>query len=190
MDPGIIAIIVIAGLAAIALLYGIAIYNGLVGRRNQVENAWRQIDVQLKRRHDLIPNLVEIVKDYMGYEQETLQAVIEARAKALGAHDGPREESIAAEGLLGAALGQLFALSESYPELKANETVMKLQEELTTTENRISFARQHYNDSVMSLNTKIEIFPSNLIARNFGFTRETYFEVPEGETEPVKVDLR
>jgi len=177
-------------LLAVPAVVVILLYNGLVAKRNQSENAWRQIDVQLKRRYDLIPNLVEVVKDYMDYEQETLREVVEARSKAMAAHDGPRDASMAAEGLLGAALGKLFAVFENYPDLKANQNVMRLQEELTTTENRIAFARQHYNDSVMGLNNAVESFPGNLIAGLFGFRRQSYFEVPEVETAPIAVDLR
>ena len=167
---------------------GIVFYNRLVGLNNQVKNAWRQIDVQLKRRHDLIPNLVEVVKDYMSYEQETLQKVIQARNQAVSAHNP--EEAIAAEGVLGGALGKLFALMENYPDLKANENVARLMEELSATENRISFSRQFYNDSVMALNNGVQSFPSNVIAGMFGFREATYFEVPETETAVPKVDLR
>ena len=167
---------------------GIVFYNRLVGLNNQVKNAWRQIDVQLKRRHDLIPNLVEVVKDYMSYEQETLQKVIQARNQAVSAHNP--EEAIAAEGVLGGALGKLFALMENYPDLKANENVARLMEELSATENRISFSRQFYNDSVMALNNGIQSFPSNVVAGMFGFREATYFEVPETETAVPKVDLR
>jgi len=167
---------------------GIVFYNRLVGLNNQVKNAWRQIDVQLKRRHDLIPNLVEVVKDYMSYEQETLQKVIQARTRAVSAHSP--EEAIAAEGVLGSALGKLFALMENYPDLKANENVARLMEELSATENKISFSRQFYNDSVMALNNSVQSFPSNIVAGMFGFRDATYFEVPETETEVPKVDLR
>jgi LemA protein len=169
-------------------LLGILFYNRLVGLGNQVKNAWRQIDVQLKRRHDLIPNLVEVVKDYMSYEQETLQKVIQARNQAVGAHSP--EEAIAAEGVLGGALGKLFALMENYPDLKANENVARLMEELSATENKISFSRQFYNDSVMALNNGIQSFPSNIVAGLFGFREATNFEVPETETAVPKVDLR
>ena len=169
-------------------LLGILFYNRLVGLNNQVKNAWRQIDVQLKRRHDLIPNLVEVVKDYMSYEQETLQKVIQARNQAVGAHSP--EEAIAAEGVLGGALGKLFALMENYPDLKANENVARLMEELSATENKISFSRQFYNDSVMALNNGIQSFPSNIVAGMFAFREATYFEVPETETAVPKVDLR
>ncbi len=179
------------GLVAIIVgtpLLGITLYNRLVNLRNQVRNAWRQIDVQLKRRHDLIPNLVETVKDYMSYEQETLEKVVQARNQAVGANNP--EEAIAAEGILGAALGKLFALMEAYPDLKANESVARLMEELSATENKISFSRQFYNDSVMSLNNGVQAFPSNIVAGMFGFQEATYFEVPEAEIVVPKVDIR
>ena len=166
----------------------IGIYNGLVALRNQVKNAWAQIDVQLKRRHDLIPNLVEVVKDYMSYEQETLQKVIEARQAAVNA-SGVADTS-QAENMLTGALRQLFALVENYPDLKANQNVAQLQEELTSTENKIAFARQYYNDSVMRLNNKVEQFPSNLIAGATGFSKEEHYDIPAEERENVKVDLR
>jgi LemA protein len=167
---------------------GILLYNRLVNLRNQVKNAWRQIDVQLKRRHDLIPNLVEVVKDYMSYEQETLEKVIQARNQAVGASGA--EEAIAAETLLGGAMGKLFALMENYPDLKANENVSRLMEELSSTENKISFSRQFYNDSVMSLHNGLQEFPSNIVAGMFGFKEAPYFEVPEVEMAAPKVDLR
>ena len=183
----------IFGWAIVALiiavpLFGVVLYNRLVGLRNQVKNAWRQIDVQLKRRHDLIPNLVEVVKDYMSYEHETLEKVIQARSQAVSA--GSPEEAIAAEGILSGALGKLFALMENYPDLKANENVSRLMEELSATENKISFSRQFYNDSVMALNNAVEAFPSNIVAGMFGFHQATYFEVPEAEAATPKVDLR
>lgn len=185
MDVGtIILLVVIIGLP----LFGVSLYNRLVSLRNQVQNAWRQIDVQLKRRHDLIPNLVETVKDYMSYEQETLEKVIQARNQAVSA--ATPEQAIAAEGVLGGMMGKLFALMENYPDLKANENVNRLMEELSGTENKISFARQFYNDSVMSLNTAIESFPSNLIAGWFGFKQASYFEVLETEMATPRVDLR
>ena len=179
---------VLVGIIVGVPLLGILFYNRLVGLNNQVKNAWRQIDVQLKRRHDLIPNLVEVVKDYMSYEQETLQKVIQARTQAVSAHSP--EEAIAAEGVLGGALGKLFALMENYPDLKANENVARLMEELSATENKISFSRQFYNDSVMALNNGVQSFPSNIVAGMFGFREATYFEVPETETAVPKVDLR
>jgi LemA protein len=179
--------LIVALIVAIPL-WGVALYNRLVGLRNQVKNAWRQIDVQLKRRHDLIPNLVEVVKDYMSYEQETLEKVIQARNQAVSA--STPEAAIAAEGILGGALGKLFALMENYPDLKANENVSRLMEELSATENKIAFSRQFYNDSVMSLNNAVQEFPSNIVAGMFRFTEATYFEVPETETATPKVDLR
>ena len=179
---------VLVGIIIGVPLLGILFYNRLVGLNNQVKNAWRQIDVQLKRRHDLIPNLVEVVKDYMSYEQETLQKVIQARTQAVSARNP--EEAIAAEGVLGGALGKLFALMENYPDLKANENVARLMEELSATENKISFSRQFYNDSVMALNNSVQSFPSNIVAGMFGFREATYFEVPETETAVPKVDLR
>lgn len=175
-------------LVVIVITAAITLYNNLVNLRNQVKNAWRQIDVQLKRRHDLIPNLVEVVKDYMAYEQETLEKVILARNSAVSARDPA--EAIAAEGLLGGALGKLFALMENYPDLKANENVNRLMEELSTTENKIAFSRQFYNDSVMALNNAVETFPSNLIASMFAFKHATYFEVAEAETATPTVNLR
>ena len=179
--------VIVAIIIGVPLL-GIVLYNSLVSLRNQVKNAWRQIDVQLKRRHDLIPNLVEVVKDYMSYEQETLEKVIQARSQAVSA--GSPEEAIAAEGILSGALGKLFALMENYPDLKANENVSRLMEELSATENKISFSRQFYNDSVMALNNGVEAFPSNIVAGVFGFHQATYFEVAEAEAATPKVDLR
>jgi LemA protein len=171
----------------VAIIGSIALYNSLVRLRNQVESAWRQIDVQLKRRHDLIPNLIEAVKGYMQFERETLTRVVEARAKAIGAPD--QASRVAAENQLTAGLGRLLAVMENYPQLKADENVLRLQEELTTTENQISFARQAYNDLVMQLNTRVESFPANLIAGNFGFKAAEYFKgAPEDEAVP-KVDL-
>jgi LemA protein len=190
MSGGVITLLVFVGIAVLAVFYIIALYNKLVALKNQTEAGWSQIDVQLKRRYDLIPNLVEVVKDYMDYEQETLREVIEARAKAMSAREEGREASIAAEGLLGAALGKLFALAEAYPDLKANQNVSELQEQLTTTENKIAFARQHYNDSVQGLNTAIESFPSNFVANSFNFVKGVFFEIPDSDREPVKVDLR
>ena len=180
-----LVLLVLQGVFALTL---VGIYNGLVTLRNQVRNAWQQIGVQLKRRHDLIPNLVEVVKDYMGYEQETLDKVIRARNQALSATGV--QGTAAAEGALTGALRSLFAVVEAYPQLKANENVSRLQEELTSTENRIAFARQFYNDMVMRYNTRIQVFPSNLLASFFGFKDEAYFEIPVDEQQPVKVDLR
>ena len=180
-----VVLLVLLGGFALAL---VGIYNGLVTLRNQVRNAWQQIGVQLKRRHDLIPNLVEVVKDYMGYEQETLEKVIRARNQALSATGV--QGTAAAEGALTGALRSLFAVVEAYPQLKANENVSRLQEELTSTENRIAFARQFYNDMVMRYNTRLQVIPSNIIASLFNFQEEAYFEIPADERVPVKVDLR
>jgi len=190
MSNVIVVLLVVIGLAVVAGLFIAVLYNRLVTLKNQVEAAWSQIDVQLRRRTDLIPNLVEVVKDYLSYEQETLTRVIEARNHAVAAREQGREATIAAEGMLSAAMGKLFALAEAYPELKSNQNVASLQEELAATENKIAFARQHYNDSAMSLNTAVESFPSNLIAGQFSFQKSVYFEVPEEAREPVKVDLR
>ncbi|MGE3062253.1 MAG: LemA family protein [bacterium] len=175
----------------IILLIGFAVagvYNSLVRERNRVKNAWSQIDVQLKRRYDLIPNLVEVVKDYMSYEQETLTKVIEARNFAMGAK-GVKQQA-EAENALSGTLKSLFAVMENYPQLKANENVMKLQEELTSTENKISYSRQFYNDSVMQFNTMVETFPNNIIAGMFKFKQFDFFAIPEAEKQNVKVDLR
>ncbi len=162
-------------------------YNRLVSLRNQVDNSWRQIDVQLKRRHDLIPNLIEAVKGYMQFERDTLTQVVEARAKAVSAPD--QASRMAAETQITAGLGKMLAVMENYPQLKADENVLKLQEELTTTENQIAFARQAYNDVVLDLNTRIQISPTNLIASNFGFKAAEYFKgAPEEQAVP-KVDL-
>ena len=162
-------------------------YNRLVSLRNQVDNSWRQIDVQLKRRHDLIPNLVEAVKGYMQFERDTLTQVVEARAKAVSAPD--QASRMAAETQITTGMSKLLAVMENYPQLKADENVLKLQEELTTTENQIAYARQAYNDVVLDLNTRIETFPTNLIATNFGFKAAEYFKgAPEEQAVP-KVDL-
>ncbi|MFC1500356.1 LemA family protein [Candidatus Zixiibacteriota bacterium] len=175
-------------LLAVVLFFVIGTYNSLVQLRNRVRNSWSQIDVQLKRRYDLIPNLVEVVKDYMEYEQETLQRVIEARNQAIDA-SGVKDQG-AAENMLTGALRQLFALVENYPDLKANQNVLSLQEELTSTENKISFSRQHYNDMVMTFNTRTEQFPANIVAGMFNFGQEDFFEIGETEREVPKVDLR
>lgn len=172
----------------VLILYVIGIYNSLIKLRVQVQNAWSQIDVQMKRRHDLIPNLVEAVKGYMKYEQETLTKVMEARAKAVSVTSIP--DKAKAEGELTGVLKSLFALFENYPDLKANQNVLSLQEEITTTENQIAFSRQHYNDSVMFYNTKIQVFPSNIIANIFNFTKRDFFEIPGEEKEVPKVDLK
>ena len=176
-------------LIVLAVLAGevVVLYNTLVRSRLQVSNAWAQIDVQLKRRHDLIPNLVNAVKGYMKFEQETLTKVVEARAKAVSASAIP--DKIKAEGELSGVLSKLFALMENYPDLKANQNVLALQEELTTTENQLAFARQHYNDSVMAYNTRIQVFPSNIIAGMFNFRPSEFFSAPEAEKAVPQVDL-
>lgn len=171
-------------LAAIWLIWT---YNDLTALRHQIENAWKQIDVQLKRRYDLIPNLVETVKGYMQYEQDTLQRVIEARSRAM-ASTGVKDRADAQSALTG-ALAQVFALMENYPELKANQNVLRLQEELTTTENQLAFSRQYYNDLVMRFNMKQRIFPTNMIAGFFRFQPGEFFSVAEGDKAPPRVSL-
>lgn len=161
----------------VIVLWAISAYNGLANGRNQVKNGWAQIDVQLKRRFDLIPNLVETVKGYAKHEQETLEKVIQARNAAMGASSV--EELAAKEGELRQTLRSLFALSENYPDLKANQNFLKLQDELSGTENKISFARQFYNDVVYRYNTRIQTFPTNIIAGMFHFTQEPLFEVDD-----------
>jgi len=176
------------GIIVVLVFIGLAMYNGLVKLRQFTRNAWSQIDVQLKRRYDLIPNLVETAKGYMKHEQETLEAVIKARQTAIDA--GSVGEQAMAENMLTSSLRQLFALAESYPDLKANQNMMQVQEELASTENRIGFARQHYNDSVASYNIKVESFPSNVIANMFTFQMAEYFELEDVEArEPVKVQF-
>ena len=173
----------------VLVLWLIATYNGMVKARNKVDEAWSGIDVQLKRRHDLIPNLVAAVKGYMNFEQSVLTKVTEARASAIAAGaQGPAAQS-AAENQLTGALRSLFAVTENYPELKANQNVMSLQEQLSTTENQISFARQHYNATVLDYNTSIATFPSVLIAGPMGFAKRAFFDAePEAEQVP-SVDL-
>jgi LemA protein len=179
-------IILVFVIAVVALCIGA--YNSLIQLRNQVRNAWKQIDVQLKRRHDLIPNLVNTVKGEMGFEKETLESVIHARAAAVGASNV--SDSIAKEDILSSALSKLFAVVENYPNLKANEEVKRLMEELTTTENQITFARQFYNDITTSFNTKIEMFPANLFAASLGFKLFPLFQIKEAaEREVPAVDL-
>jgi LemA protein len=183
-------IIIVAVIVIVVVAGVIGIYNGLVQRRLRIDEAFAQIDVQLKRRHDLIPNLVNAVKDYMSYEQDVLTKVTEARSNAIAAGaQGPAQQAAAENGLTG-ALRSLFAVMENYPQLKANENVLSLQEELTTTENQISFSRQHYNATVLDYNTSIATFPSNMLAGMFGFTRREFFDAePEAEAVPV-VQLR
>jgi LemA protein len=166
-------------------LYLVAQYNGLVRLRNRIENGWAQIEVQLKRRHDLIPNLVETVKGYAAHESKTLEAVILARNSALQAKGVA--DTAASENALSGTLKSLFALGEAYPDLKANQNFLALQEELSSTEGKIAYARQYYNDEVRSYNTKVQSFPTNLIANQFGFKEREYYEADEAERGPVTV---
>jgi len=180
---------IIVGVVVILIIVVlIATYNKLVRLRNQVKNAWAQIDVQLKRRHDLIPNLIETVKGYMKHERETLEAITKARNLAQqAASSGPGVRS-KAETELSSALGRLLAVVENYPDLKANQNFLALQEELTSTENKISFSRQYYNDSVLSYNNRTQMFPSNIVANMTGFKASEFFEVSvAGEREAPKV---
>jgi LemA protein len=176
-----IAVVVLAG------LYLLLTYNRLVSKRNRIENAWSQIDVQLKRRLDLIPNLVETVKGYAAHERETLDAVIQARNAAMSAA-GPHDTA-AAENQVTGALRQLFALSEAYPDLKANQNFLQLQEELTATEGRVAYARQFYNDSVLAYNESIQKVPANLIAARMGFRPREYFEADEAARTAPEVEF-
>lgn len=193
---GIILIAIVVALA----LWGVGVYNGLVTLRNQIKNAFAQIDVQLKRRYDLIPNLVETAKAYMSHERETLEAVIAARNQAVQAQKAVEtnpadaetmKKLMSAEGVLGQNLGRFTVTMEAYPDLKANTTMISLMEELTSTENKISFARQAYNDNVMEYNIRRETFPSSLIANQFGFTPAQTFEVENPtERQAVKVSFK
>ena len=176
------------------VLYAVGIYNALVNFRNRVKNAFAQIDVQLTRRYDLIPNLIEAVKGYMKHERETLEAVINARNTAMSSLDAAKADPSngdaiqklgAAEGLLGGALGRLFALSEAYPDLKANQNMMQFQEELTTTENKVAFSRQAFNDAVLAYNNKAENFPNNVIAGTFRFESASFLEIQSEEKREV-----
>ena len=185
-----IAAWVVIGIVVVLLIIFVAIYNGLVRLRNQVKNAWAQIDVQLKRRHDLIPNLVETTKGYMKYERETLEAVTKARNIAVQASSAGAGERAKVEGELSSALSRLLAVVERYPDLKANQNFLALQEELTSTENKIAFSRQFYNDSVLRYNNQTQMFPSNVVAGMTGFKAGEFFEVTvAAEKEPVKVSF-
>lgn len=176
---------VVALLVILFVLFAVTTYNSLVRRRGAVDNAWAQIDVQLKRRHDLIPNLVETVKGYAAHERQTLEAVVVARQQAVSAQ-GPHDQA-AAENMLSGALKSLFAVSESYPGLKADQNFRALQDELATSENRIAYARQYYNDSVLTYNNGIQTVPANIVAGMTGFTPRAYFEAPGQERGPVQV---
>jgi LemA protein len=182
------ALIVVAVIFALLITFVIAIYNALIRLRNQVDNAWSQIDVQLKRRHDLIPNLVETAKGYMRHERQTFEEITKARSQAMGAKTVA--EASKAEGALGEAISKFMLVVENYPDLKANQNFLSLQEELTSTENKIAFARQSYNDQVLFFNNKIQMFPSNIIANTFHFTKRDFFEIEEvGEREVPKVSF-
>ena len=184
MSPTILIFGILIFIGVIFIAVGIAIYNSLVGRQIETKNAWSQIDVQLKRRYDLIPNLVETVKGYASHERETLEKVVQARNMAMGARSVG--EQAQAENMLTGALKSLFAVSEAYPDLKANQEFLKLQEELTGTENRIGFARQHYNDSVSSYNETLQRFPGNVVGNMFGFRPAEFFRLDEAEAAAVQ----
>jgi len=182
------ALIILIVIVVLVALFAVSMYNSLVQLRNQVKNAWSQIDVQLKRRHDLIPNLIETVKGYMKHERELLENVTKYRSQAMEA--GSVGDKSKAEGLLSGALGQLRVQIENYPDLKANQNFLALQEELTATENKISFSRQNYNDQVLFYNNKIQMFPSNIVAGMFGFKQEEFFEIEApAEREVPKVSF-
>jgi LemA protein len=177
---------VVLGIVVLLAIFAIVSYNGLIRGKNQVENSWSQIDVQLKRRIDLIPNLVETVKAYAAHEKETLDAVIRARNAAIAAPSDPHAQA-AADTMMTGALRQVFALSESYPDLKANQNFLALQEELTATEGRVAYARQFYNDTVLNYNNKIQAFPTVIFANMLKFQRREYFEADEAAREVPKV---
>lgn len=178
MNGGIVPLIVVGALVLITLLWAVAQYNGLVRLRNLVQEAWRQIDVELHRRHDLIPNLVETVKGYAAHERAVFDEVTAARAAAAGPGAGPVQQA-QQENALTAALGRLFAVAENYPVLRASENFQQLQAELSNTEDRIAAGRRFYNANVRELNTKVETFPTNVVANMFGFTRAEYFEAED-----------
>jgi LemA protein len=182
-----IAVIVIVAIVVIIGLFFWLGYNSLVKRRNQVDNAWSQIDVQLKRRHDLIPNLVETVKGYAAHERGTFEAVTQARANAINAQS-PADQA-QAENVLSGALKSLFAVAEAYPDLKANQNFLNLQEELTSSEDRVAYARQYYNDSVLSYNTQIQKFPTVILAGMFNFEKREFFDAAPEDTETPQVSF-
>ncbi|MBA7645945.1 Protein LemA [subsurface metagenome] len=182
------ALIVVAAVLVLLIIFVIAVYNALIRLRNQVDNSWSQIDVQLKRRHDLIPNLVETAKGYMKHERGTFEAITNARSQAMGAKSV--SEASKAEGALGEALSKFMLVVENYPDLKANQNFLAVQEELTSTENKISFARQSYNDQVLFSNNKIQMFPSNIVANVFNFGKRDFFELEvAAEREVPKVSF-
>ncbi|MGH9214345.1 MAG: LemA family protein [Acidimicrobiales bacterium] len=182
-----LALIIVLVVVVLIAGYVLLSYNGLVSLRNRIENAWAQIDVQLKRRYDLIPNMVDTVKGYAAHEKETLERVITARNAGMGA-SGVQDQA-QAENMLTGALKSLFALSEAYPDLKANQNFLQLQEELTGTEGRIAYARQFYNDTVFRYNTKIQSFPANILAGRFGFAEREYFRADDEARGPVDVEF-
>ena len=183
-----VPLIVIAAIVVLLIIFIIGIYNALVRLRNQVDNSWSQIDVQLKRRHDLIPNLVETAKGYMQHERGTFEAITEARSRAMGANSV--SDASKAEGALGEALSKFMLVVENYPDLKANQNFLGVQEELTGTENKISFARQSYNDQVLFFNNKTQMFPSNIVANMFNFSKRDFFELENAaEREVPKVSF-
>jgi LemA protein len=181
-------VLIVLAVVVLLALVGVVIYNSLIKRRNQVENAWAQIDVQLKRRVDLIPNLVETVKAYASHEKETLDAVITARNAAMAAPGSPHAQA-EADNVLSGALRQLFALSEAYPDLKANQNFLSLQEELSATEGRVAYARQFYNDSVMTYNNALDQFPTLIFARLLKFERREYFEADESSRDVPRIEF-
>jgi LemA protein len=178
MTTGIVVLIVIVVIVVVLALVAVGIYNGLIRLRNVVQEAWRQIDVELNRRHDLIPNLVETVKGYAAHERETLQAVTNARAAAMTPGSSPAQQA-QQENVLTQALGRLFAVAEAYPDLKANQNFLQLQRDLTDTEDRVAASRRFYNANVRALNTKVETVPSNIVAGMFGIHRAEYFETDD-----------
>jgi LemA protein len=182
------ALLILFILIGAVIIVAIGIYNSLIVMRNRCDNAWAQVDVQLRRRYDLIPNLVETVKGYAKHEREVFQKVTEARTSAINA--STVKDQGQAENMLSGALKSLFAVAENYPELKANQNFLMLQEELAGTESKIAYARQFYNDTVMKFNAKQQVFPSNIIANMFSFKEKEYFEIGEAEAkEPVKVSF-
>jgi LemA protein len=181
------ALWIAVGLVVLVLLYAIYLFNLLVSLRNRVDNGWSQIDVQLRRRYDLIPNLVETVKGYTAHERELFEQVAAARSQAIGA--STVGDQAQAENQLTAGLRRLMAVAENYPDLKASQNFLALQEELTGTESRIAYARQFYNDQVMLLNTRIQAVPSNVVAKVFGFTPREFFDIEDPIRGPVQVDL-
>lgn len=183
-----VPLLIVLGIVALIVIIVIVSYNGLVRRRNQVDNAWSQIDVQLKRRIDLIPNLIETVKGYAAHEKTTLDAVITARNAAISAAPNPGAQAAADTALTG-ALRQVFALSEAYPDLKANQNFLALQEELTATEGRVAYARQFYNDSVLGYNNKLQTFPTVVFASMFKFDKREYFEADTADRAVPKVQF-